>query len=362
MMEIVRVELDERSYEVMVGQGLIGQIGELVNNLSLGNSCALITHESLFELFGDKIISSLRQRRLRVYPIFVPEGEGSKSLEWAERIYQVMMDSGLDRNSFVIALGGGVVGDLAGFVAGTFMRGIDFIQVPTTLLAQVDASIGGKTGVNLASGKNLVGVFHQPKLVVIDVDVLQRLSSEEFRSGLGEIIKCGVIKDAELFDFMEKNHKKVLARDPQALQWMIQRSCSVKASVVSADEREAGLRAILNYGHTIGHALEAATNYQMYKHGFAVSIGMACAGWIANQRGFFRDDEFKRHLEVLKRYDLPVSYKRPVPNRVYPYLWADKKKKQGTLAFILPKKIGEVFVTRDVTEKMIRDTLKKFHR
>jgi 3-dehydroquinate synthase len=361
-MEIVRVDLGPRSYEVMVGKGLMNQIGELISNLSLGTSCALITHEGIFGLFGDRVLDSLRQRRLRVYPIFVPEGESSKSLEWSQRIYQVMLDSGLDRSSFVMALGGGVVGDLAGFVAGTYMRGIDFIQIPTTLLSQVDASIGGKTGVNLASGKNLVGVFHQPRLVVIDVNALERLNSDEFESGMAEIIKYGVIKDAELFNYLESNAERILARDPEALEYIIHRSCSVKASVVSSDERESGLRAILNYGHTIGHALEASTNYNEYKHGVAVSVGMACAAWISQQQGFLKEADFRRQVEVLKRYGLPISYKKPGYRKVYPYLWSDKKKHQGTLSFILSKRIGEVFVSRGVSEELIKETLKKFHR
>jgi 3-dehydroquinate synthase len=361
-MEIVRVDLGARSYEIMVGKGLMGQIGELISNLSLGTNCALITHEGIFELFGDRILDSLRQRRLRVYPIFVPEGEMSKNLEWTQRIYQVMLDSGLDRGSFVIALGGGVVGDLAGFVAGTYMRGIDFIQVPTTLLAQVDASIGGKTGVNLPAGKNLVGIFHQPRLVVIDVNALERLNSDEFESGMAEVIKYGVIKDEGLFNFLESNVKRILAREPEALEHIIYRSCSVKAGVVSSDERESGLRAILNYGHTIGHALESSTNYRQYKHGEAVSIGMACAAWIAQQQGFLKDDDFRKQIEILKLYGLPIFYKKPSPRKVYPYLWSDKKKRQGTLSFILPKKTGEVFVSRNVSQDLIKEALKRFHR
>ena len=361
-MEIVRVDLGARSYEVMVGRSLMEQVGELTSHLSLGTSCALITHVSLFEIFGDRILKSLKERRIQAYPIFIPEGESSKCLPWTERIYQVMLDSGLDRGSFVMALGGGVVGDLAGFVAGTYMRGIDLVQIPTTLLAQVDASIGGKTAVNLAAGKNLVGVFHQPKLVLADVNSLATLSPREFKSGMAEVIKYGVIKDFELFEFLEKEYKKVLARDLEALQWVIFRSCHVKGWVVSADERESSLRAILNYGHTIGHALEAATHYEQYTHGEAVSVGMACAGWIANQKGLFSDVDYKRQLELLKRYDLPVSFRRSSAHRVYPYLWADKKKKQGTLTFILPKKMGEVVLDRTVPEKLIRETLKKFHR
>lgn len=360
-MEIVRVDLGERSYEVMVGSGLMDRIGELTSHLGLGSSCALITHEKIFELFGDRLMASLKANRQRVYPIFVPEGEPSKSLEWAGRIYQVMLDSGLDRSSFVVALGGGVIGDLAGFVAATYMRGLDLVHVPTTLLSQVDASIGGKTAVNLFSGKNLVGVFHQPRLVLIDVNALENLSRDEFRSGMGEVIKYGVIKDPELFQFVESGSKRILARNKEALEWIIHRSCRVKAWVVSQDERESGLRAILNYGHTIGHALESATQYQGYKHGQAVAIGMACAGWIAKEKGFWSEEEFKRQNSVIKLYGLPIYYKRPSPREVYPYLSADKKKKKGALTFILPKSIGDVFLCRDVSEKMIKDVLEKFH-
>ena len=361
-MEIVRVDLGPRSYEVMVGSGLMDRIGELISNLGLGQRCALITHEGIFDLFGERLLASLRQNRIRAYPIFIPQGEASKSLEWAEKVYQVMLDSGLDRGSFVIALGGGVIGDLAGFVAATYMRGIDIIQVPTTLLAQVDASVGGKTAVNLPSGKNLIGVFHQPRLVLADVGALKYLNDEEFRSGMGEVIKYGIIKDVELFEFLENQHQTITARDPGALEWMIYRSCAVKAWVVSEDERESGLRAILNYGHTIGHALEAASEYANYKHGQAVSIGMACAAWMAQDKGLLERHEAQRQLALMKRYGLPVYYKKPSPKKVYPFLWSDKKKRQGTLSFVLSRKIGDVFVCRNVSEKMIKDALEKFHR
>ncbi len=361
-MEMVRVDLGERSYEVMVGAGLMERIGELTSHLSLGSSCALITHEKIFSMFGDRIMASLKRNRQRVYPIFIPEGEVSKNLEWASRIYQVMIESGLDRSSFVVALGGGVVGDLAGFVAATYMRGLDLVHVPTTLLSQVDASLGGKTAVNLSIGKNLVGVFHQPRLVLSDVDALESLSKEEFRSGMGEVIKYGVIKDPELFDFIESEHKRISARNKEALEWIIHRSCRVKAWVVSEDERESNLRAILNYGHTVGHALEAGTQYQGYKHGQAIAVGMACAGWIAKERGFWNESDLKRQNNVIKLYNLPITYKRPSPEEVYHYLWADKKKKQGTLTFILPRKIGEVFLCRDVSEKMIKEALNKCYK
>ncbi|MBI1884693.1 MAG: 3-dehydroquinate synthase [Chlamydiae bacterium] len=361
-MEIVRVDLGQRSYEVMIGIHLIEKVGELISHLGLGSSCALVTHERLFKLFGDSLIGSLKGSRKRVYPIFVPEGEHSKSFEWAERIYQVMLDSGLDRSSFVVALGGGVVGDLAGFVAGTYMRGIDLVQVPTTFLAQVDASLGGKTAINLAKGKNLVGVFHQPKLVLVDVATLEHLNPAEYRSGLGEVVKYGVIKDVELFEFLESHAEEIMKRDFERLQWVIHHSVSVKALVVSQDERESHLRAILNYGHTLGHALEAATRYGRYKHGEAISIGMMCAAWMAKERGFLKEEDFNRQTALLKKYGLPLSYKKPKPREVYSYLGSDKKKRQGVLTFVLPKKIGEVFLCRDVSEKAIMSALEKFHR
>ncbi|MBI1869890.1 MAG: 3-dehydroquinate synthase [Chlamydiae bacterium] len=361
-MEIVRVDLGHRSYEVMVGKDLLGRLDELVSHLGLGTSCALVTHEKLFGLFNEPLLLALKRKRIRVYPIFVPEGEISKTFEWAEKVYQVMLDSNLDRSSFMIALGGGVVGDLAGFVAGTYMRGIDVVQIPTTLLAQVDASIGGKTGVNLPAGKNLVGVFHQPRLVLADVSTLSSLSEEEFRSGLGEVVKYGVIQDVELFDFLEKNVRLIMDRDPEALQWMIHRSAKVKAYVVSEDEKESSLRAILNFGHTFGHALEASTGYSMYKHGQAVSIGMVCAAWMSKEKGVLREEEFDRLVHLLKLYGLPTSYKRPRARDVYPYLFSDKKKKKGVLTFVLMKKIGEVFPSKDVSPKLVKNALEKIHR
>src|SRR5215472_8992578 len=282
-MRIVNVPLGARSYEIKIGPGLLKELGPHCASLNLGHRCAIISDRNVAPKFARAAQSSLKKAGFESVLITVPAGETAKSLKVVEKCYDALAKQRLERKSFIVALGGGVVGDLAGFVAASYLRGIPFVQVPTTLLAHVDSSVGGKVGVNLKSGKNLVGAFHQPRLVLCDLDTLRTLPSREFRAGLAEVIKYGIIYDAALFERLERDLPKLLERDPATLVEVIARSCEIKADVVGQDETESGLRSILNFGHTIGHAIENISGYGKYLHGEAISIGQVAAAKISSR-------------------------------------------------------------------------------
>ena len=275
----------------------LDQAGERLQGLGLGRKVAVVTNPTVKHLYGKQVIASLKSAGFLVMSIDVPDGEKYKNLDWANAIYTALLTNSFDRRSLLVALGGGVIGDLTGFAAATFMRGIPFVQIPTTLLAMVDSSVGGKTGVNHAMGKNMIGAFYQPRKVLMDLEVLKSLPREEFLSGMAEVIKYGVISDAAFFEFLEQNREAVLNLDSEALAHIVQRSCEIKAEVVSKDEREGGLRAILNFGHTVGHAIETAENYTM-RHGEAVAIGMVYASRLAHRTGLC-DAALPERVEVL---------------------------------------------------------------
>jgi 3-dehydroquinate synthase len=311
-------------------------------------------------LYGTRALRSLAAAQIAAMPIEVPDGEQAKSLDWANAIYTALLINSFDRQSSLVALGGGVVGDLTGFAAATFMRGIPFVQVPTTLLAMVDSSVGGKTGVNHAMGKNMIGAFHQPRLVLMDLDTLKTLPREEFLAGLAEVIKYGVIGDPGLFDYLERNRERILAQDPGSLAHIIGRSCEIKADVVSRDELEGGLRAILNFGHTVGHAVEMIENYTM-RHGEAVAIGMVYASRLAHRTGLCDAAVPARVERLLTAYGLPsgisVLKRRPPVVELMDAIRVDKKAEGGKIRFVLPKTIGEVVVTKDWDERELRELL-----
>ncbi|MDP3259447.1 MAG: 3-dehydroquinate synthase, partial [Thermodesulfovibrionales bacterium] len=273
-MDKIRVKLGERSYDICIGSNILGKIGPKLKSFNSSPKTAIISNPTVYRLYGKKVLNSIKSSGFDVIPVIIPDGEKYKDISIVQKIYGELLRHRLDRKSTLIALGGGVIGDITGFVASTYMRGIDYIQIPTTLLAQVDSSVGGKTGVNHKLGKNMIGTFYQPKLIWIDIDILKTLPQKEFFAGLAEVIKYGVIWDAKLFAFLENNRDKIVRLDRKALIHIIKCSCQIKAEVVSKDEREAGLRAILNYGHTIGHAIETATGYKKYLHGEALAIGM----------------------------------------------------------------------------------------
>ena len=342
-MHTLRVNLHGGAYDILVGPDLLRRTGEMLRSLALGRRVGLVTHPALVDPYGyvPLVASSLREAGHEVSVVTVPPGEESKSLDQAACLSRKLVRAGLDRGSALLALGGGVVGDLTGFVAATLFRGIAFINLPTTLLAQVDSSVGGKTGVNLPEGKNLVGTFHQPRLVVADVLALRTLPAREFRSGLAEVVKHAMIADADLFRTLEEDADQILARDPSALEVIIGRNCAIKAKVVEADEREGGVRAVLNFGHTVGHAVEAASGYGTVTHGEAVAYGMLVATGLSVRRGLCPPADAQRLEALLRRFELLPAV-RPEPELLETYIIRDKKVRDGVLQFVLTLGIGSV--------------------
>jgi len=313
------------------------------------------THE-----YAPAVLASLTEAGHDASLVTVPPGEESKSLEHAARLCRELVCAGLDRGSAILALGGGVIGDLAGFVAATLFRGIAFVNLPTTLLAQVDSSVGGKTGVNLPEGKNLVGTFYQPRLVVADVLSLRTLPAREFRSGLAEVVKHAMIADRDLFRTLEDSADRILERDPPTLQSIVARNCEIKAKVVEADEREAGVRAVLNFGHTVGHAVEAALGYGVVTHGEAVAYGMLVAAHLSVQRGLCPREDAARLEKLLRRFEL-IPGTRPSPERLETYIVRDKKRRDGVLQFVLTPGVGSVTLAPVSSGNELRDALHSVH-
>jgi 3-dehydroquinate synthase len=346
-MYTVTVALGERSYPIHIGQGLLEQLGALLGHLPLSKKALVVTQAPVRATYGERVIRSLRAHGFEAEGFEVLDAEEAKSLAWLEKIYDRLVELRLDRRSPLIALGGGVVGDLAGFAAATYMRGIPLVQVPTTLLAQVDSSIGGKTAVNHPRGKNLIGAFYQPRLVLIDVDTLRSLPPRELRSGLAEVVKYGVIAEPALFELLERRAADVLAGDAALLIEVIRACCQIKADVVAADEHEGGVRAILNFGHTFGHAIEATTGFSRYTHGEAVAIGMVWATELSRRLGLCDDGLLVRLRGLLRRFGLPTALQEPVQG-LREALLLDKKAVGGRLRFILVERLGKVAVRDDV--------------
>ncbi len=355
-MQKIRVELGERSYDIVIGNAVLGEIGEALQKFGFSTRIALVSNPTVYGLYGDGVSGSLRRAGFELCEIILPDGEEQKNLASVEKIYEEMLRARLDRKSAVVALGGGVIGDIAGFAASTYMRGIDFIQIPTTLLAQVDSSVGGKTGVNHPLGKNMIGTFWQPRLVWIDTETLLSLPKRQLLSGLAEVIKYGVIWDSDLFEFLETGRERILGLDRASLMHLIGRSCAIKSEVVSKDERESGLRAILNYGHTIGHAIETVTGYRRFLHGEAVAIGMHVEAGLSGMLGIIGKDEVDRVRRLLESYGLPFDL--PEGSDLGGLLSAmqlDKKTVSGELKFILPERIGAVRIRKGISsEEIIR--------
>jgi len=351
----IRVELGERSYSIFVQMGLLDKTGFMLPSAS---RVVIITDSNVGPLYAERVRYAVSKAGCEPETITMPAGEEHKTRETLAQIHDRMFELGLDRSSLVVALGGGVVGDVAGFAAATYMRGIRYAQVPTTLLADVDSSVGGKTGINHPLGKNMIGAFHQPSVVVIDPATLRTLPEREVRAGLAEVIKYGVIRDAELFGYLEDHAAEVAGLEEAAIQHVICECCTIKAEVVAADEREGGLRAILNYGHTLGHALEAATGYGRYRHGEAVSIGMNLAAGIAREMGLVGDDFVERQAQLVRAFGLPVEPPDDIDaEQLIALLRKDKKVHAGTVRFVLPTAIGTVAVRDDVSDDIVRSVL-----
>jgi 3-dehydroquinate synthase len=367
--EQVRVELGDRSYDIPIRTDAIADVGAEVTswwNHSFGSDQSVrkafvVTDENVAKLHTDAVVESLKASSWTIALAVVPAGEESKCVRRIEELYDDLVEMPADRQTIVVAVGGGVVGDLAGFAAATFNRGIPFVQIPTTLLAQVDSSVGGKTGVNHAQGKNLIGAFHQPLGVFVDTHTLTTLTDRDYRAGLAEVVKYGVIMDQPFFNWLEENVANINQRDPATLRYIVKRCCELKAEVVAEDEREtSGRRAILNYGHTFAHAFEALSDYSQLLHGEAVSIGMVYAGALAEQLGRVDAEFCDRQRALLTALELPVKLPtecRFEPQDILHSMARDKKTIGNELRFILPTKMGHVEVVKGITAAQVQDAL-----
>lgn len=362
--ETVRVPLGERSYEIEIGSGALARVGEVSRRVFGPKAArlAIISNPVVDRHYGESVSRALRRAGFKTVKYLIGDGERAKSVRTAEKVWDFLIENRIERREGIVALGGGVVGDLAGFVAATYQRGIPFLQIPTTLLAQIDSSVGGKTAVNSPRGKNLIGSFHQPVGVVIDPTVLRTLPAREFGAGMYEALKYGIIRDRQLADFIAANLAAIKRLDDQPLTHLIARCCQIKADVVAADEREGGLRRILNYGHTVGHALEAVTSYRRLKHGEAVGYGMICAARLATGLGILTAAEaetIREQTEMIGRRpaigDLDAA-------EVIAAMAHDKKVAHGRLPFILPTTIGNVVVRDDLPPTLIRSTIRQLIR
>jgi len=356
-MRKVRVDLGEKSYDIVIGYDIGQEIVDFVKGAGYSKKALLVTDTHVGPLYGKQVQQLLTEAGLEAALVQIPAGESSKNLTVANELFTRAIELGLDRKSPVFALGGGVVGDLAGFVAATYMRGVPFVQLPTSLLAQVDSSVGGKVAVNHELGKNLIGAFYQPQAVFMELNYMKTLPQREIYTGLGEIIKYGIIYDADFFAFLEKNREQVLALEPEALVHMIARSCEIKAAVVSEDEKEAGLRRILNFGHTIAHAIEKETGYVRYNHGEAVATGMVGAAYISRELGLIDETEYNRVREMIARYNLPLQAAGVTVEAMYADIFHDKKTVGGKVTWVLMEKIGQVICRNDVPADVVKKAM-----
>ena len=354
-MQTLHVDLGDRSYPIYIGSGLLNQ-PELLTRHIAGRSASVVSNETVAPLYLDRLDPALAG--LKHHAVILPDGEQYKSLETLNRIFTELLEQRFDRNATLIALGGGVVGDITGFAAASYQRGVNFIQIPTTLLAQVDSSVGGKTGVNHPLGKNMIGAFYQPQCVIIDTDTLNTLDDRQLSAGIAEIIKYGLIGDLEFFEWLEENIERLRAREPEALTYAIRRSCENKAAVVAADEREGGKRALLNLGHTFGHAIETGMGYGQWLHGEAVGCGMAMAARMSARLGWIDDKAVARATDLIARGGLPTEPpEKMTGNRFLELMAVDKKVIDGTLRLVLLRAIGEAVVTADFEPGALRETV-----
>jgi len=362
MSELIRVGLGERGYDIHVGHGILAEAGALLKPLTRG-PVPVVTDATVGEIHLASFLDICGKSNIDARPVVMPPGEGSKSFPGLEKLSGALLESGVDRGGLIVALGGGVIGDLTGFAAGVLKRGVAFAQIPTTLLAQVDSSVGGKTAINAPQGKNLIGMFHQPRIVIADTALLATLPRRELLAGYAEVVKYGALGDADFFGWLETNGVKALAGDSDALIHAVAHSCRMKAAIVARDERETGERALLNLGHTFGHALEAATGFSSRLiHGEGVAIGMALAFQLSVRLGLCPGQDAERFVRHLKAAGLPSAISdipgpRPAPDTLIAAMAHDKKVKDGKLTFILLKGLGRSFVTRDVPLDAVRDVL-----
>ncbi len=346
MMQTLTVALGERSYPIHIGSGLISQ-AELILPYLKRKQVAIVTNTTVAPLYLAKLAEPLRQNGVDVIEMILPDGEAYKNSETLNLIYDALLKQRAERSTTLIALGGGVIGDLTGFAAATYQRGVPFIQIPTTLLSQVDSSVGGKTGINHPLGKNMIGAFYQPQLVLADTDTLKTLPPRELSAGLAEVIKYGLIRDTDFFDWLETNMPKLMALDEAAVTYAIYRSCQNKAEVVAADEREGGERALLNLGHTFGHAIETAMGYGVWLHGEAVAAGTMQAAALSQRMGWLSDKDFVRMEVIFKTANLPIQAPKLGADQYLNLMQSDKKVQDGKIRFVLQKGIGKAVITSE---------------
>ena len=356
-MREIEISLGSRSYLIVVGSGLLGK-PSLITDWIAGRLVLVVSNKTVAPLYLQRVLGSIEDRQVET--LILPDGEIFKNIESWQQIIDRLVSLRASRDSCLIALGGGVIGDLTGFAAASYMRGIDFIQIPTTLLAQVDASVGGKTGVNHRAGKNLIGAFHQPRGVLIDTDTLDTLPAREYRAGLAEVIKYGLIMDARFLDWLEQNMASLLSRESACVAEAIERCCQYKASIVAADERELGVRALLNLGHTFGHAIEALTGYQRYLHGEAVAIGCVAAARLSALCGMLAPDDVDRLCALLRRSGLPIAMPDDLSaKQVLEKMRLDKKNRSAAIRLVLLEKMGKACVRDDIDERAILDAIEQ---
>lgn len=359
MMEKLQVALGKNSYFIYLGSGILSSIGQVLSTYKVNNKVLVVTNPTVGSLYSDTVADSLRQAGFAVRVLELPDGEEFKRLDIAEKIYQAAVDNNLNRKSTIMALGGGVIGDMAGFAAATFMRGVNFVQVPTTLLAQVDSSVGGKVAVNHAAGKNLIGCFYQPLFVFSDILTLKTLPVREWRTGMAEVVKYGVIWDKNFFSYLNLHCAELNNFSAEVITTIVRTSCGIKAQVVEKDEKEDNLRAILNYGHTVGHGVENLTNYSVYTHGEAVAIGMVSAALIAQKMGLLPEAETEKIKELLLKVGLAIALPELDLAKLITALYHDKKVVSDKLRFVLPVEIGKVIISDEVSEGLLERVLQK---
>lgn len=354
----VAIDLGKHSYNIEICAAAWCQLGDWIANKQYSKQALLVSDDHVGPLYGEQIIQLLSEQGISAKLSLIPEGEQSKNLQQAETLYTQAIELGLDRNSVIIALGGGVIGDLAGFVAATYLRGVPFIQIPTSLLAQVDSSVGGKVAVDHPLGKNLIGAFYQPQHVHINLAVLKTLVPRQFAAGMAEVIKYGLLADTVLFAYLEKHHQAIMAQDEAALAWLIQRCCEIKSRFVSADETEQGIRIALNLGHTMGHAVEAASRYR-YLHGEAVAIGLVGICYVSELLGFVDSKITERLKKMLTNYGLPLAAPGFKQDELISYMQRDKKSFDGRIRWILLKNIGQWTVEDELSASLIGTALSR---
>jgi 3-dehydroquinate synthase len=355
-MSKVHINLGDRSYDILIEEKLLKKIPEDLLIEEKGNQAVLISNETVYLLYGKSLSLELKEKGFQVFEYIIPEGESYKSWDIAGSILSKMLEDKISRDAFALALGGGVIGDLAGFVASIYQRGIKFYQIPTSLLAQVDSSVGGKVAVNHAAGKNMIGSFYQPQKVYIDTQVLLTLPPRDWKSGLAEVIKYGIIKDKSFFEYIENNVEKIKDKDLKIFEYLIKRSCEIKGEIVEADERESGIRAYLNLGHTIAHGIETITEYEYFRHGEAVAAGISIIAEIAFEKGYLLEKDMKRINNLFKSLDMVYKLPKMPGDMFMDILYLDKKNHKGKMVLIIPEEIGVV----EKTEKISAEELKNF--